>query len=79
MDEILNAINEISVAEKGSRVSNLEAMVRDLDLDSFGYTVLMLGLDDKFGLFSDVPEGTDPFSTIDWDNITIKELVDRCM
>jgi len=76
--EILEFINKVIREEKGSRVT-IDSMLRDTALDSFGYTVLFLELDDAYEIFADVPEGEDPFQKIEWDTLTIKEVIERCI
>jgi len=76
--DILNVINRVIREEKGSRVK-LEDKLQSANLDSFGYTVLFLNLDDKYGIFNDIPEDVDPFSTIDWKTITVQEVINKCL
>jgi len=77
-NDILKTINEKSLEENGKRVTE-DSKLKDLDLDSFGYTVLMFELDDIYNIFDDVPSDVDPFTTISWDTMTIRELVDKCL
>lgn len=78
MEEVLAFINEHVRAEKGTRV-NINSTLRDADLDSFGITVVLLELDEKYAYFSDIPDDVDPFTTVAYDTITIKEMVDKCL
>lgn len=76
--EILDYINNIVVSEHGKRAT-MASTLRDLELDSFGYTVLFIDLDSEFGYFSDVPADVDAFTTVEWDTITIEEVINKCM
>lgn len=75
---VLEFINTAIRAEKGNRVTP-ESKLVDSDLDSFGFTVIFLDLDTKYNYFKDVMAGTDPFSTIDFQSITIQEVIDKCL
>jgi len=50
----------------------------DMGMDSFSIVSFFLLVDNEFHIFRDVEEGTDPFSTIDINNITLKEVIDKC-
>jgi len=76
--EVLEFINSKIREEKGNRVT-LANILTDANLDSFGVTVLFMELDDKYNYFGDIPIKTDPFATVDFSNITIKEMVDKCI
>ena len=76
--EVLAFINGVIKTENGRRVT-IESLVRDADLDSFGHTVLFLELDSKYGYFDDVPKGQDVFEGIDWENITVREVLNKCL
>jgi len=76
--DILDTMNQVIREEKGMRVT-INSSLKDANLDSFGYTVLFLELDDKYNIFIDVPVGEDPYATIDWDTITVREVIERCM
>ena len=77
-NEVLDFINVTIREEKGTRV-NIESTLLDAELDSFGITVLFLELDEQYDYFIDVPSDVDPFSTIPFETITIKEMVDKCI
>jgi len=76
--EVLEFINEKIREEKGTRVKPTDT-IKEANLDSFGYTVLFMELDDKYGYFGDVPEGSDPFEFIDWENTTYAEVIQKCL
>lgn len=78
MDEVLDEINKLIRQEKGNRVT-LENKLYEAELDSFGTVTLFLELDQKYNYFGDVPDGEDVFTTINFAEITIQEVVDRCI
>jgi len=78
MEEVLDFINTTIREEKGSRVTIASKLI-DSELDSFGYTVLFLELDEKYGYFSDIPVEVDPFSTIDFPTISVEEMITKCL
>jgi hypothetical protein len=41
--------------------------------------MLFLALDDEFNYFKDIPEDNDPYKTIDWNTITMKDVIDKCI
>lgn len=78
MDEVLDEINKLIRQEKGNRVT-LENKLHEAELDSFGTVTLFLELDQKYNYFGDVPDGEDVFTTINFAEITIQEVVDKCI
>lgn len=78
MTEVLDEINKLIRQEKGNRVT-LENKLHEAELDSFGTVTLFLELDQKYNYFGDVPDGEDVFTTINFAEITIQEVVDRCI
>lgn len=78
MNEVLDEINLLIRQEKGTRVA-LGSKLHEAELDSFGTVTLFLELDQKYHYFGDVPDGEDVFKTIDFAEITIQEVVDKCI
>jgi len=76
--EVLDFINTNVRAEKGNRITELSKLT-DTSLDSFGITVLFLELDSEYSYFKYVSPNVDPFSTINFRDITIKEVIDKCL
>jgi hypothetical protein len=76
--QILETINDVVREEKGKRV-DINSTLRDAELDSFGITMLFIQLDDKYQYFTKAGLGDDPFSNIEYDTITIAEIVTTCM
>lgn len=78
MNEVLDEVNRLIRQEKGNRVT-LDNKLHEAELDSFGTVTLFLELDQKYHYFGDVPDGEDVFKTIDFAEITIQEVVDKCI
>jgi len=76
--EVLDFINEKIREEKGTRVTP-NNVIKDANLDSFGYVVLFTEIDDKYGYFGEIPVGADPFEKIDWENLTYREVIEQCL
>jgi len=76
--EVLEFFNSCVRSEKGNRVT-INSSLRDADLDSFGITTLLLDLDERYGYFNNIPDDEDPFSSIPYDTITVKEIIDTCI
>lgn len=74
-DQIKKSILDSIEDENGIVPLDENDLLRKAELDSFGHTVVFLDLDAKFGYFKEI-DG-DPFVTINWDTITIKEMIDR--
>ena len=69
--EILITINELVEAEHGAMV-NLDSKLVDADLDSFGYTVFFIDLDEKYGCYS-----KEDAMNVNYNTITIRDIVNR--
>jgi acyl carrier protein len=77
--EILDRLNEIIVEEKGVRV-NMGSLFIDSELDSLGTVITIATLEGDYPeLFSDIPIGQDALSTIDFQTLTVRELVRKCI
>ena len=75
--EILNRLNEIIVEEKGFRVT-MNSMWTDTDLDSLGTVITIAVLESDYPLFYDVPVDADALLTLDFETLTIRDLVNKC-
>lgn len=78
MNEVLDELNKLIRQEKGNRVT-LESKLYEAELDSFGTVTVFLELDQKYNYFGDVPDGEDVFTTINFAEITVQEVVDKCI
>ena len=67
----LEFINKILVVENAKAIKE-ENLLVDSGLDSFGYAILFLELDDKFSCFD-----KDYLNNIDYKTYTMKDLLDR--
>jgi len=74
-DQIKDIINEAISDENGLIITDENSLLSTAELDSFGHTVLFLDLDARFGYFNGI-EG-DPFDSIEWATITLKDIVDK--
>jgi acyl carrier protein len=74
--EILDRLNEIIVDEKGVRV-DMNSMWTDAELDSLGTVITIAILESEYPIFKDIPDA-DALSTIDFPNLTIRDLVNKC-
>lgn len=75
--EILNRLNEIIVEEKGMRVT-MNSKWTDTDLDSLGTVITIAVLESDYPLFYDVPVDADALTTLDFETLTIRDLVNKC-
>lgn len=78
MNEVLYEVNRLIRQEKGNRVT-LDNKLHEAELDSFGTVTLFLELDQKYHYFGDVLDDEDVFKTINFAEITIQEVVDKCI
>jgi len=76
--EILDRLNEIIVDEKGERVT-MNSMFSDAQLDSLGTVITIATLEADYPIFKDVPIDADALSTMDFQTLTIRELVRQCI
>ena len=75
--DILARINEIIVDEKGLAVP-MEGMFLDAELDSLGTTITLITIDSEFQIF-DPDEPEHDLSDLDIKNLTIRDLVVKCI
>ena len=68
--EILDTINNIIVKEQGVKLV-LEDVLTKSKLDSFGYTLLWLGLEDEY----DIVLETELISNVNYNTFTVLDLV----
>jgi acyl carrier protein len=76
---IKDRINTLLIEEGSVKPLHESERILDSQLDSFGLTMLFLALDDEFNYFKDIPEENDPYKTIDWNTITMKDVIDKCI
>lgn len=72
--DILDRINEIVIDEKGLKLS-INGNFVDSDLDSLGVVIVIITLDDEFGILKGIPKGKE-FDGIE--ELTVRDLVYKC-
>ena len=75
--EVLDFINNGIVDENGVKVT-LDSDLFDAGLDSLGTLMLMAGLDSEYGIYDPDLHGED-FFTSDLKNLTVRDLVTKCI
>lgn len=75
--EVLKRINEIIVDEKGRAVT-MNGMFLDADLDSLGTLITFITIDSEYQIF-DQDEAENALHTLDIPNLTIRDLVVKCI
>lgn len=76
--QILARLNEIIVEEKGVKV-DMDSMWTDTQLDSLGTVITIAMLESDYPIFKDIPNDADALSTINFQTLTIRELVRQCV
>lgn len=75
--QILDRLNEIIIEEKGLRVT-MKSMWSDAKLDSLGTVIAIAVLESDYPIFKDVPVDADALTTINFETLTIRDLVNQC-
>ena len=75
MDEILDFLNKKIREEHGNRIS-MDSKWMDAEVDSFGTTMVFLDMEEKYGCF---PKEWFNSNMGKWNELTIKEIVERVM
>lgn len=76
--EVLDRLNEIIVEEKGTAVT-MKSMWTDTNLDSLGTVITIATLEYEYPIFADLPNDADALQTLDFQKLTIRELVRKCV
>ena len=76
--QILDRLNEIIVEEKGSPVK-MSDMWTDAQLDSLGTVIVIAMLESEFPFFKEYSDDVDALATIDFQTLTIRELIKKCV
>ncbi len=76
--EILDRLNELIVEEKGKPVT-LDSKWTDAELDSLGTVITIACLEADYPFWKNLPSGSDGFQDMDFKNLTIRELVKKCV
>ena len=75
--EYFDIINELIASEYGKPLRTEEDKLINAELDSFGYTILFVTLDNEYNYFYDIKDKQNIFETINFKEITIKEIIDK--
>ncbi len=76
--EILDRINEIIVEEKGNKVGPDDLFVSS-ELDSLGIMITLVTIDSEFPILGEPSEDKNEFDDLDIPNLTMRELVNKCI
>lgn len=71
-ESILNDLNEIIESENGKKLNLLDALSKS-ELDSFGYCLFWVSIEEKYGKC--FPH--DEISTLDYNTLTMQSIIDR--
>ena len=75
--QILDRLNEIIIDEKGVHVT-MNNMFSDAELDSLGTVITIATLEADYPIFKDIPIDADALATMDFETLTIRDLVNKC-
>lgn len=75
---ILDHLNKIIIEEKGKPVT-INSMFIDSELDSLGTILTIAFLEADFPIFKDFPSEEDALLSLDIPNLTIRELIKKCI
>lgn len=73
MNEILDFINQRIKDEHGTLVT-IDSLWTDANIDSFGSTMVLCDMDEKYDCFN-----REWLSTVNFQELTIKDLVERAL
>ena len=74
---VLAKINEIIDEEKGRAVT-MDSMFLDAELDSLGTLITFIIIDSEFEIF-DKDDAENALENVDIENLTIRDLVTKCI
>lgn len=75
-DDVLSFINDVIIENQGE-LSDEDTVIRESGIDSFGYAMFFLDLDDEYDCFPN--EYLDDFTPEEANKMTIKHVIDRVM
>ena len=76
--QILDRLNEIIEEEKGVPVT-MNSLFKDAELDSLGTILTIATLEADYPFLDGVPIEEDAFQLLDIENLTVRELVKKCV
>jgi hypothetical protein len=71
-DIIIKDVNNILTSENANALKNKDSLLIDSGLDSFGYAVLWIELNEKYQCFS-----VEYVNEIDYDNYRLRDIIER--
>lgn len=72
MKDIIEKVNEILVSENAKSLEDENDLLIDSELDSFGYAILWIELDEEYKCFP-----VEYVNEIDYDSYKLKDLIQR--
>jgi acyl carrier protein len=72
MKDIIEKVNEILVSENAKPLEDENDLLIDSELDSFGYVILWIELNEEYKCFS-----VEYVNEIDYDSYKLKDLIQR--
>mgnify|MGYP000182763278 CR=1 FL=1 len=72
MNEIIEKVNEILVSENAKALEDENQLLTESELDSFGYAILWIELNEEYKCFS-----VEYVNEIDYETYTLKDLIKR--
>lgn len=69
---IIDVVNIIFLTENAKVLKDENSLLIDSELDSFGYAILWIELDEEYGCFS-----IEYIDSIDYETYTLKDLYER--
>lgn len=72
MNEIIEKVNEILVSENAKALEDENQLLTESELDSFGYAILWIELNEEYKCFS-----VEYVNAIDYETYKLKDLIKR--
>lgn len=72
MEEIIEKVNEILTSENAKELESEEQLLTQSDLDSFGYAILWIELNEEYGCFD-----VEYVNSIDYETYRLGDLIKR--
>ncbi len=70
----LDYLKKLIDIEHGDSSVPDSTLITKCNLDSFGVYVVLVDMDEKYGVLSKVPDNIDPISVIDFSSLTLKDI-----
>ena len=56
----------------------MDSMFSDAELDSLGSIITIATIESEYPIFKDIPEEEDALASINFETLTIRDLVNKC-